>query len=153
MPSRHNYLARYFNVSGNEVRKIVPAVIALLIELDARAVPASFVPQFEKMFPGLSRKAMNYIFLALKLWTKVSGHDIFLPDFLRKYWRRIVVSCISAVMDGNSIAFDIAKICAVTHVNRFGDMGYSIDVVVALLIRGGEVYSIDDNSATAHRAS
>ncbi|EAT91305.1 hypothetical protein HBH56_083800 [Parastagonospora nodorum] len=152
MPSGHAYLARAFNISGNEVCKKVPAAIALLIDLDARAVLASFVPHFEKMFPRLAPKAMDYIVLALKLWTKVNGHDILLSDFLRKYWRRIVASCISVVMDRNIIPVDIAKICAATRANRFGDMGYSIDVAFALLMRGSEAYSKDDNSATARRA-
>ncbi|KAH5316274.1 hypothetical protein HBI11_068000 [Parastagonospora nodorum] len=129
MPSRHAYLARAFNMSGNEVCEKVPAAIALLIDLDARAVLALFVPQFEKMFPRLARKAMDHI-----------------------YWRRIVVSCISAVMDRSSIPVDIAKICAATRANRFGNMGYSIDVAVALLMRGSEAYSKDDNSTTACRA-
>jgi hypothetical protein len=36
--------------------------------------------------------------MALKLWKKVNDYDVFTPSFKRKYWLRIVASCIFAVM-------------------------------------------------------
>jgi len=152
MPNKHVFLAEYFNVSEDEVHEIAPAVTALLIDLDARSALASFVPQFEKMFPRLTRKAKTYALLAMKLWTKVNEQNVFLPDFLQKYWLRIVASCILAVMERNSIPVDIAKICATIGTSRFGDAGGDIDVEVAILMPGGEAYSMDDKSATARRA-
>lgn len=55
-------------------------------------------------------------------------------------------------MQRNSIPVNIAEICATIGASRFGDMGEDIDVEIAILMPGGEAYSMDDRSATARRA-
>jgi hypothetical protein len=84
--------------------------------------------------------------MALKLWTRMNDVDVFTPIFRRKYWLRIVASCIFAVMLRNELTPDIDRICAAVGASSYGNLGKQIDIEVALLIVGGEAYSLDCKS-------
>jgi hypothetical protein len=92
------YMGMCLCVGPLKVQELVPEATKLLIDLDVRVVLASFIPVFEKCFPKLTSKSQVHASMALKLWKKVNDYDVFTPSFKRKYWLRIVATCIFAVM-------------------------------------------------------
>jgi hypothetical protein len=145
------YMVTCLGVDLLEAQELVPKVTKLLIDLDMRAVLASFIPIFEKCFPRLVSKANAYASMALKLWKKVSGDDVCTPGFKRKYWLRIVASCIFTVMLRNELTPNIDRVCAAVGTSSYGNLGNQIDVDVALQVVGSETYSLDSKSSGARR--
>jgi hypothetical protein len=140
-PDNLVYMDACLCVDSLEVQELVPEATKLLIDLDVRVVLASFIPVFEKCFPKLTSKSKPYASMALKLWKKVNDDDFFTPSFKRKYWLRIVASCIFAVMLRNKLTPDIDRICAAVGASSYGNLGNQIDVDVALLVVGGETFA------------
>jgi hypothetical protein len=134
------YMATCFDVSVDGVRKLVPEVTALLIDLDARAAIANFMPTFENMFLEFASKAKEFASMVLRLWTMVQNNAIFPPDFLRENWLRAVASSIQGVLVVNNVSFSPDKVCAAVGTYAFGDMGKNMDVEVALLIADEHTY-------------
>jgi hypothetical protein len=139
-PGDLEYLAMCFDVSVHGVRKLVPEVTELLIDHDARAAIANFMPTFANMFPAFASKAREFASMVLRLWTMVQTNAIFPPDFLRDNWLRAVASSIQGVLVVNNVSFSPDKVCAAVGTYAFDDMGKSMDVDVALLTVDEQTY-------------
>ncbi|KAF1844852.1 uncharacterized protein K460DRAFT_394649 [Cucurbitaria berberidis CBS 394.84] len=143
-------LAACFGADRVKVRKLVADITKLLVDLDARATIAKFMPTFEKIFPKLWRKYKVFARLVLKLWNKVKEREPFPPDFVLENWLRIVASCIDVVMLANDINIPVHKTCAAVGANEHGDVGEDIDMEITLLMGDDKAYSFRVKSTQSY---
>jgi hypothetical protein len=122
-----------FQTSVDKVEPLIPDVIKLLVDLDARAAIASFVQHCERKYPKLWRQREKFSSLTQQLWFRVQKYQIFPTEFALQCWLRVVASCLWAVTDANDIAIPVEQICAALGTSQYGNYGRDADQKVSAL--------------------
>ncbi|CAE7194553.1 hypothetical protein P3342_009680 [Pyrenophora teres f. teres] len=146
-----NAMAIQFSASIEGLEDLLALVKNALIDFNGRKAIASFMPLFPTIRHEFRGKEEILTHLALKLWGTLLERDIFCFDFIEKFWRRIAVSCIYAVVRRNEILhFDeaiikekhIEKICTAISTGKYGQEGRVLDQRVAWQIAGDGAYHL-----------
>ncbi|CAA9963940.1 hypothetical protein PTMSG1_07299 [Pyrenophora teres f. maculata] len=113
-----NAMAIQFSASIEGLEDLLALVKNALIDFNGRKAIASFMPLFPTIRHEFRGKEEILTHLALKLWGTLLERDIFCFDFIEKFWRRIAVSCIYAVVRRNEILHFDEAIIKEKHIEK-----------------------------------
>lgn len=95
-------LASFCDGDEGELHELLPGVMNLTIDIDARSAIASFMHKFVKLLREFAWASKKIASMVLKVWTTVLKDPPFTSDLLVEHWLRLVASCIYALLLANN---------------------------------------------------